>query len=155
VNSTEKEAIIRYRDIVEHIDRMFPWFFLSIVLFLSSFVGSITGVVLFLGERSIALLMAIFVIFVPVYTSMFSFIILTRIYRNRFKLHDYVIRNSQHSSHKSFDERVLGNEEDSVVDNIYRKTKSDLRLFPASVFVCFIVLLFVDVLMLFLPRAFW
>jgi hypothetical protein len=88
-------------------------------------------------ERGLGLFMAIFAIFIPFYASLFPFVILNRIYRNRFVLHD----------------RPRSLSEDNLM-RLYWKTQRDLRGFLLSILFCFAILLLVMVLLLFLPSIY-
>lgn len=139
-----------YKDLIEQIDRIFPWFFVSIILFFSSFTGTFVGIMVYLEQvyHSIPIL-AIFLA-IPLGASFLPIMLLTRINRNRYWLYDLI--------HPSLAQDLSVADLEVERHRVFEQTRRDVRRFPIFIFfsyMLFIVSFLYLIVFLRLPYGSW
>lgn len=144
-----ESKIIKFQDLIDQIDRLFPWYFLAMVLFFSSISGTLISITVYFSQAyyeslmipvmRIALIFTILLL--PIYGSTFIIVKISNMYKIRNRLHDYI--------HYIYDEKREKPEEEQA-DEMFWTTRRDIEKIPRYIFLSYLLLIVSAVIILIL-----
>lgn len=148
-----------YTDLIAQIDRIFPWYFIAMVLFFGSVSGTMISITAFFTQfyqgapSSLTFVMrwslVVVALLLPLYVSVFSVTKLGRIYRNRNTIHTFIY----HSYLKKPKGEHIAEEEALV---ILEKTRREIHGLPRFIFLSYVTLIVsAMIILLLMPFYIW